>query len=67
MTQSSTGILERADVAETAVGFDEEDFSLDLRVVVATHPIAELMCDTGDGCGSTCSGSACSSIAENLS
>ncbi|MBB6122261.1 FxLD family lanthipeptide [Nocardiopsis algeriensis] len=35
-----------------------DDFALDVRVVVATHPVGKLMCNTGDGCGNTCAGSA---------
>jgi FxLD family lantipeptide len=46
---------------------DEDDFRLDLRVVEAAHPIAKLSCDTSDGCGQTCSGSACNSLANNPS
>jgi FxLD family lantipeptide len=46
------------DVADV-VGDDE--FDLDMRVVEATTPLITLMCSTNDGCGSTCSGSACSS------
>jgi FxLD family lantipeptide len=46
---------------------DEDDFRLDLRVVEAAHPIAKLTCDTSDGCGQTCSGSACNSQANNPS
>ncbi|MFW6639919.1 FxLD family lanthipeptide [Nocardiopsis algeriensis] len=40
-----------------------DDFALDVRVVVATHPVGKLMCNTGDGCGNTCAGtaSACNS------
>lgn len=47
---------------ETQV-FDEAEFDLDLRVVEAAYPIAKLMCDTSDNCGSTCSGSACNTAA----
>ncbi|MGH3800927.1 MAG: FxLD family lanthipeptide [Pseudonocardiaceae bacterium] len=47
-------------------GFEEE-FDLDLRVIEASYPIAKLLCDTSDGCGSTCSGSACNSNANNPS
>lgn len=36
----------------------EDDFALDVRVVVAAHPVGKLMCNTGDGCGNTCAGSA---------
>lgn len=37
----------------------DEEFVLDMRVVESMTPIAEMMCGTGDNCGSTCSGSAC--------
>jgi FxLD family lantipeptide len=40
---------------------DDEEFELDLRVVEAATPVAFTMCDTSDGCGDTCSTSACSS------
>ncbi|MBQ0863068.1 FxLD family lanthipeptide [Streptomyces sp. RK75] len=57
-----------AALAERPHVVDEDDFApLDVKVVVATHPIGKLMCSTGDGCGSTCSGgsSACSSFIED--
>ncbi|MFI5893792.1 FxLD family lanthipeptide [Actinoplanes sp. NPDC051513] len=38
----------------------DDDFELDMRVVEATTPLEVFMCNTNDGCGSTCSGSACS-------
>lgn len=47
---------------------DVDDFApLDVRVVVAAHPLGKLMCNTNDGCGSTCSGSssACNSFVED--
>jgi FxLD family lantipeptide len=54
------------DLATTVPTADVEDeFSLDLRVIEAAYPIAKLTCDTNDGCGSTCSGSACNSQANN--
>ncbi|MEV5704854.1 FxLD family lanthipeptide [Actinoallomurus sp. NPDC052274] len=37
----------------------DEEFMLDMRVVEQLTPIASMMCGTGDGCGSTCSTSAC--------
>lgn len=37
----------------------DDDFKLDMRVVEATTPLEVFMCNTNDGCGSTCSGSAC--------
>ncbi|WP_019546701.1 FxLD family lanthipeptide [Streptomyces sulphureus] len=45
--------------------FDPEEFTLDVSVVVAAHPNGKLMCDTSDGCGSTCSGSACNSFTDD--
>lgn len=46
---------------------DEDEFALDVRVVVAAHPNGKLMCSTGDGCGQTCSqgASACNSFADD--
>ncbi|MGH3797485.1 MAG: FxLD family lanthipeptide [Pseudonocardiaceae bacterium] len=55
------------DDVEDIGGFDEAEFVLDLRVIEAAYPIAKLRCDTSDGCGSTCSGSACNSLADNPS
>jgi FxLD family lantipeptide len=46
----------------------DDDFApLDVKVVLAAHPLGKLMCTTGDGCGSTCSNgaSACSSFVED--
>ena len=37
-----------------------EEFVLDMRVVESTTPLVTMMCSTSDGCGSTCSTSACS-------
>lgn len=64
MGNGSTSILiHPGDVPD----FADDEFSLDLRVIEAAHPIAKLMCDTSDGCGQTCSGSACNSQANNPS
>jgi FxLD family lantipeptide len=43
-----------------ATAVADEEFELDMRVVEATTPLVIMMCDTNDGCGSTCSTSACS-------
>jgi FxLD family lantipeptide len=42
---------------------DEDDFALDVRVLVAYAPASRGDCPTNDGCGSTCatSASACNS------
>lgn len=37
----------------------DEDFVLDMRVIEATTPLVVMACSTSDGCGSTCSTSAC--------
>lgn len=50
---------------DTEVGDDE--FELDMTVVEATTPIVVLMCDTSDGCGSTCSNSACATSSNDPS
>ena len=52
LTVPPAGILDGADAGDA-------EFELDLRVVEAAFPIAKLLCDTSDQCGSTCSGSAC--------
>jgi FxLD family lantipeptide len=43
----------------------DEEFDLDLRVVEATTPMIVVMCSTNDGCGSTCSTSACASRSDD--
>lgn len=61
----AAGVPSRALTAEpddaSADLLTEEDFQLDMRVVESTTPLVTMMCSTSDGCGSTCSGSACSS------
>lgn len=57
---------DRADMQDTADvaaarEVTEDDFVLDMRVIESTTPLVITMCDTSDGCGSTCSTSACSS------
>ncbi|MFI7650921.1 FxLD family lanthipeptide [Micromonospora sp. NPDC049460] len=48
--------LERTDAATATT---EDDFVLDMRVVESTTPLVIMMCSTSDGCGSSCSTSAC--------
>ena len=43
-----------------AAGF-EDDYTLDVRVVEASQPVAGLLLSTSDNCGNTCSGTACPS------
>lgn len=44
------------------VEFDDSDFTLDVRVVEAGVAVPSLLGSTSDGCGSTCSGTACPSF-----
>ncbi|WP_445517296.1 FxLD family lanthipeptide [Streptomyces sp. NEAU-174] len=47
----------------------DDDFELDVRVVIAEHASHKLMCSTSDGCGNTCvnGASACNSFIEDPS
>lgn len=58
-------------LAERPAAFEEfeDDFTLDVRVIVASHPIAKLECNTDDNCGNTCTNgaSACDSSSEDPS
>ena len=44
---------------DAAVLVDDDEFTLDMRVIESTTPLVVMMCDTSDGCGSTCSTTAC--------
>lgn len=68
MVQHSMSVMALIDDVVEVDGFDNE-FDLDLRVIETAYPIAKftLLCDTSDNCGSTCSGSACNSTANNPS
>lgn len=46
---------------------DDAEFELDMRVVESTTRLVIMMCDTSDGCGSTCSTSACSTSSNDPS
>ncbi|MFC5721399.1 FxLD family lanthipeptide [Streptomyces gamaensis] len=39
-----------------------DEFTLDVRVVEAGLPVRDLLRDTSDNCGSSCSGTACVSF-----
>jgi FxLD family lantipeptide len=52
-------------IAEDDVGVADDEFELDMRIVESVTPLVEMMCDTNDGCGSTCSTSACNSRASD--
>lgn len=53
----------RTESPEAAV--DDAEFELDMRVVESTTRLVTMSCDTSDGCGSTCSTSACSTGSNN--
>lgn len=48
---------------DTAV--DDAEFELDMRVVESTTRLVIMTCSTSDGCGSSCSGSACSTASND--
>ncbi len=50
--------VDRPELEDSAV--DDAEFELDMRVVDSTTRLVIMMCDTSNGCGSTCSTSACS-------
>lgn len=60
---SPTLTLDRAESPDSAV--DDGEFELDMRVVESTTRLVIMMCDTSDGCGNTCSTSACSTGSNN--
>ena len=57
---SATALAEPPEVDSL---LDDDEFTLDVRVVVATYPNGKFLCPTNDGCGQTCQqgASACSS------
>jgi FxLD family lantipeptide len=52
--------LDTIEDPDSGAAVGDEEFELDMRVVEATTPLVIMMCDTSDGCGNTCSTSACS-------
>ncbi|NEA23774.1 FxLD family lanthipeptide [Actinomadura bangladeshensis] len=52
--------LDATELLDTPAAVSEDEFVLDMRVVETTTPLVTMMCSTSDGCGSTCSTSACS-------
>ncbi|WP_083822261.1 FxLD family lanthipeptide [Saccharopolyspora spinosa] len=67
----ATNTLPRPATPDTTAGpgasTTAEDFTLNFQVIEAAYPLAKLTCDTSDGCGQTCSTSACNSQANNPS
>lgn len=54
-------------VRSTGPDTDELDFTLDVRAIEAALPVAELLRSTSDNCGSSCSGTACTSFTDDPS
>jgi FxLD family lantipeptide len=52
-------VLDRVEAAESDL---DPEFTLDLRVIEAGLPVPNLLRSTSDNCGSSCSGSACTSF-----
>ncbi|MFA1538055.1 FxLD family lanthipeptide [Actinomadura monticuli] len=52
--------LDATELLDAPADVSEDEFVLDMRVVETTTPLVTMMCSTSDGCGSTCSTSACS-------
>ncbi|MFE7608101.1 FxLD family lanthipeptide [Streptomyces celluloflavus] len=48
-------------IEATATQVDME-FTLDVRVIESGVPVRDLLRDTSDNCGSSCSGTACTSF-----
>jgi FxLD family lantipeptide len=54
-----TSAISRAAARPEAAAMADDEFELDLRFVELAAPLAIMRCDTSDGCGSTCSTTAC--------
>ncbi|URM97384.1 FxLD family lanthipeptide [Actinomadura madurae] len=52
--------LDATEALDAPASVSEDEFVLDMRVIETTTPLVTMMCSTSDGCGSTCSTSACS-------
>jgi FxLD family lantipeptide len=64
----TTAVLDHptAPTALPADGLADDDFELDIKVVISESPLTVFMCPTSDGCGNTCENgaSACQSSIE---
>ncbi len=61
MAQAVTGATGLALLERDEADLDNE-FVLDVRVIEAALPVPGLLTSTSNGCGSTCSGTACPSF-----
>ncbi|MEU9120574.1 FxLD family lanthipeptide [Streptomyces sp. NPDC048506] len=60
----TTAVLDRATTLNVLPGGDlaDDEFQLDVHVVVSESPITNLNCPTSDGCGDTCANGASSCV-----
>ncbi len=56
----TVGVSGATALAEDLTEFEQE-FTLDVRVVEGGQPTSGMLLSTSNGCGSTCSGTACNS------
>lgn len=63
----TTAVLELHSAPALVDSLAEDDFELDIRVVISESPLTVFMCPTSDGCGNTCENgaSACQSSIED--
>lgn len=63
----TTAVLELPSAPAPVDSLAEDDFELDIRVVISESPLTVFMCPTSDGCGNTCENgaSACQSSFED--
>ncbi|MEU9404104.1 FxLD family lanthipeptide [Streptomyces sp. NPDC048281] len=63
----TTAVLDLHSASAPAGSLAEDDFELDIRVVISESPVTVFMCPTSDGCGNTCvnGASACTSSIED--
>lgn len=68
MTNPATTVLDRPVAPDAQFPLDDDDFALDVRVVVTYASASRGTCPTDDGCGNTCStnDSSCGSSSDDL-
>lgn len=54
MTNPATTVLDRPVAPDAQFPLDDDDFALDVRVVVTYSSASRGTCPTDDGCGNTC-------------
>lgn len=57
---SPTGLEEFGAATSEVDELEEDEFDLDVRVLVTLAPVGQTDCPTDDGCGNTCGGNASS-------